>query len=99
MYYINNIENINKEDKKVWIALAPDYANIGDIAISIAQRKILEEIYPDKKIIEVPMLGYFEYKDKMIDNTFIEKINEDDIITIIGGRKYGKCIYRRRRKT
>lgn len=88
MYYINNIENINKEDKKVWIALAPDYANIGDIAISIAQRKILEEIYPDKKIIEVPMLGYFEYKDKMI-----ELINEDDIITIIGGRKYGKCLY------
>ena len=88
MNYINNVSNINKKDKKIWLALAPDYANLGDIAISIAQRKILKEIFPDRIVIEVPMLDYFKYKDKMK-----QFINDDDIITIIGGRKYGKCLY------
>lgn len=85
---MNNFNNIKKEDKKAWIGLSPDYANLGDIAISIAQRRILEKAYPDRKIVEFPMLGFFEYKDKIK-----ELMNDDDIITIIGGRKYGKHLH------
>lgn len=83
-YYINNANNINKSDKKVWLALSPDYANIGDIAISIAQQTILKEVFPDRKIIEIPMLDYFKYKKQMCN-----LINYEDIITIIGGGNIG----------
>ena len=85
---MNYINNINKKDKKIWLTLSPDYANLGDIAISIAQEKILKEVFPNRIIIEVPMLDYFKYKDKMK-----QLINDDDIITIIGGRKHGKYLY------
>ena len=88
MYYINSA-NIDKNEKKVWITLSPDYANVGDIAISIAQAQILQNFFPDRKIIEVPMLDYYKYKEK-----FKELVNDDDIITIIGGRKYWKYIFK-----
>lgn len=93
MYYINST-NINKNEKKVWITLSPDYANVGDIAISIVQAQILEKYFPDRKIIEIPMINYYKYKEKLK-----ELINDNDIITIIGGRKYWKFIYKWRTKT
>lgn len=79
-----NFRNINKNDKKVWLTLSPDYANIGDIAISLVQKQILQEAYPNRKIIEIPMLDYFKYKDIMK-----ELMSNDDIITIIGGGNMG----------
>ena len=95
MNYINsNNLNIQKNDKKVWIALAPDYANVGDIAISLVQAQILQKYFPDRKIIEIPMIDFYEYKEKLI-----ELMNDDDIITIIGGRKYWKFIHCWRTKT
>ena len=88
MYYINSTNvNINKDEKKVWIILSPDYANVGDIAISLVQAYILQEYFPDRKIIEVPMLDFYKYKEKVK-----ELINDNDIITIIGGRKYWKYL-------
>lgn len=87
MNYINSNDTIQKNDKKVWITLSPDYGNIGDIAISIVQQKIISDVLPNRKIVEVPMIDYYDYKEKMK-----ELISNDDIITIIGGRKYGKYI-------
>lgn len=84
MEYINKCKNINKNDEKVWIALAPDYANLGDIAISIAQYAILKKAYPNRKIIEFPMLNFFKYKNKIQS-----LMNDKDIITIIGGGNMG----------
>ena len=86
MYYINST-NVNINEKKVWIILSPDYANVGDIAISLVQAYILQEYFPDRKIIEVPMLDFYKYKEKVK-----ELINDNDIITIIGGRKYWKYL-------
>ena len=87
MYFINST-NINKNEEKIWLALSPDYSNVGDIAISTAQKEILKKIYPNKKIIEVPMIEYYKYKNQFIDLT-----NNNDLITIIGGRKYWKYLY------
>ena len=82
MNYINSNDlNIQKNEKKVWIALAPDYANMGDVA---AQKTILEKAYPNRTLVEFPMFDFFKYKDK------IKKlINDEDIITIIGGGNMG----------
>lgn len=76
--------NINREDKKVIIALSPDYPNVGDIAIFIAQKMILSKVYPAAKIIEIPMFDYFNWKPFLVDI-----VNKDDIITIIGGGNMG----------
>lgn len=80
----STLNNISKDEQKIFLMLAPDYANVGDIAISIAQQKILQEIHPSRKIIEIPMLNFYEYK-----NDIKNIINNDDIITIIGGGNMG----------
>ena len=81
---MNNINDIRKEDSKVFIALSPDYPNVGDIAICINQIKLLEKVFPNRKLIEIPIFNFDIYKAKMEKN-----INPDDIITIIGGGNMG----------
>ena len=76
--------NVKKEDKKVFVALSADYGNIGDIGITIAQIKILQDIFPNRKIIELPMFGLYDYENDI--NTIL---NDDDICTIIGGGNFG----------
>lgn len=88
IYYLSNnskySEKYNKEDKKIIIALAANYGNLGDLAITYAQNKFLKNNFKDYKIIEVP-----------IDETYscmkdLKKIvNREDIITIIGGGNFG----------
>lgn len=76
--------NCSKDDKKIFIGLTADYRNIGDIAITIAQRKLLSEVFPDRKIIEIPMTKAYEYEP------YIKNIlNNDDILTLIGGGNLG----------
>lgn len=75
---------VNKSDKKVFIALSANYGNIGDIAITIAQENMIKQLFPDRKIVEIPMNDAFHYEDE------IKKIlNDDDILTIIGGGNLG----------
>ncbi|MBR1540011.1 MAG: polysaccharide pyruvyl transferase family protein [Clostridia bacterium] len=78
------MDNLNKKLNKIWLVLAPDYGNIGDIAIALAQRKIINDVYPTNQIVEIPMMNYFEHKDQMKNN-----IADEDIITIIGGGNMG----------
>lgn len=75
---------IKKEDKKIIIALAANYGNLGDVAITYAQKQFLEEFFSEYKIIEIPI-------DKTYTNMkSIKKIiNNNDIITIIGGGNFG----------
>ncbi len=78
------IHNFKKEDNKIFIFLAADYPNIGDIAITYAQNLFLKKCFPDYKIIEIPA-------DKTLSLIkFIKKnIKANDIITIIGGGNMG----------
>ena len=77
-------KNVKKEDKKVFIALSADYGNIGDIGITFAQIDILQNIFKDRKIIEIPMFNTYECEQKVK-----EILNDDDICTIIGGGNFG----------
>lgn len=88
IYKINTsnekLENINKNDKKVFIFLAADYPNLGDIAITYAQKIFLKECYPDYKVIEIPA-------DKTISllKNVKKIINKNDVITTVGGGNMG----------
>lgn len=68
------------DKKKVVIFLAGFYANLGDLAITYAQREFLREMYPDRDIILVPSTEtYTSIK------TLKKILNKDDVITLIGG--------------
>ena len=78
------LKSITKNEKKIFIFLAADYPNLGDIAITYAQKKFLEENFPDYKVIEVPV-------DKTLDmiKPIKKVITKSDIITIVGGGNMG----------
>lgn len=76
--------NATKEDKKVFVALGADYGNIGDMAITIAQIKLIQDAFPDRKIVEIPAIDPYIYKDEIL-----KILNDDDICTIIGGGNLG----------
>lgn len=68
------------DKKKVVIFLAGFYANLGDLAITYAQREFLREMYPDRDIILVPSTETYTSM-----KTLKKIINKDDVITLIGG--------------
>lgn len=88
-------KNVKKEDKKIFIALGADYGNVGDMGITIAQKKLIEDAFPDRKIVEIPMRNAYEY-----ENDVKNILNEDDICTIIGGGNLGNIylIWEERRR-
>lgn len=76
--------NIDEGKKKVIVALAANYGNLGDVAITKAQLNFLQEQYPQRLIIPF-------YISETFTNLKSLKaaINEDDIITIVGGGNLG----------
>lgn len=73
-----------KKDQKVIVFLAADYGNLGDIAITYAQTKYLEEHYIGYKVIELPISQTLN-KLKALKRI----CSRDDIITIVGGGNMG----------
>jgi len=70
----------NKRNKKIFIFLAADYGNLGDVAITYAQESFLKTHYPKHKIIKIPI------SKTLLGIKSIKKIcSKEDIITIIGG--------------
>lgn len=80
--YYNHYKNIQK--KRVYIIGIPEYSNLGDHAIAIAQRVLLEEIFPHREIIEIT-------NDMMNSHCLAIKytLKKDDVITLIGGGNFG----------
>lgn len=77
----NNINgDVNSNKPKVYIGLAADYGNLGDVAISYAQYEFLKSTLPGYEIIDVPI-------SRTISNIRAVKkiIRKDDIITLVGG--------------
>jgi len=70
--------------KKIVIALAADYGNLGDVAITYAQKLFLQENFPEYSIIEFPISDTFTELKTLKSN-----IKKDDIITIVGGGNIG----------
>ena len=79
------IEKDNYNNKKrAYIFLAADYGNLGDVAITYAQKKFLSETLKEYEIIEVPYNNTYNYEKFLKKN-----INSSDIITIVGGGNLG----------
>jgi len=76
--------NISNKQRKVIVALAADYGNLGDVAITYAQTKFLQMQFPNYEIIEFPISKTF---------TGIKSLKKictpQDIITIVGGGNTG----------
>lgn len=78
-----NIQNISLEDNnknKAYVFISADYGNLGDVAITYAQKLFLKEQLKNYEIIEVPSketYAYIKYIKKII--------KPNDIITLIGG--------------
>jgi pyruvyl transferase EpsI len=74
--------------KRCFVFLAADYGNLGDVAITYAQEKFLQQRLPDYEIVDVP-------KSHTLDDLLrIKKsITTDDIITIVGGGNMGDMYF------
>ena len=70
--------------KKIIICLAADYGNLGDVAITYAQREYLKVNYPEYEIIDLAISKTFS-NIKALKNI----CTKEDIITIVGGGNMG----------
>lgn len=81
---------INKEDivltkaRKAFIFLSADYGNIGDIAISSAQKNYLFRELADFTVVNIPIS-----KTRVLIDSIKKQIQPDDLVTIIGGGNMG----------
>lgn len=83
--YKYKIEIKDKEKtQKIIVALSADYGNLGDVAISYAQKEYLKKEFPDAEVIDFPISDTFtNYK------ALKSIVREGDIITIVGGGNTG----------
>lgn len=75
---------LTNDTLRIYVFLAADYANLGDIAITYAQKQILIKKFPNSKIIEVPASC-----DLSVLKGYINQIRKTDIVTIVGGGNMG----------
>lgn len=76
--------NIPTTKKRIFIFLAADYGNLGDVAITYAQHKFLNTTFSDYITTEIPIsqtLTGLEYVKRII--------KKNDIITTVGGGNMG----------
>lgn len=76
---------VKEPNETVFVMLAADYNNLGDVAITYAQSKFLKNVYKNKEIIEVSVEDTCKVYKSMK-----KKINKNTIITIIGGGNTGE---------
>jgi pyruvyl transferase EpsI len=75
---------LQESKNKVYIFLAADYGNLGDVAITFAQTKFLEENLKDLQVVEIPISQSLE------GLWFVKRhIKKGDIITTVGGGNLG----------
>ena len=84
-YCLSNARNpqymfLRRNEPKIFVFLAGFYQNLGDMAITYAQKEFLQSLYPDREIVCVPSnQTYTALK------TIKKRVGKADIITIIGG--------------
>ena len=71
-------------EKHAFVFLAADYGNIGDIAISTAQKQYLENTLTDYEVISIPIS-----QTRLVLSSIKKQIKADDFVTIIGGGNMG----------
>ena len=74
----------NLKNKKIYVMLAANYPNLGDLAITESQLLFLKDNFPNYKIVCVYVSNTLsEYKN------IKKNLNKDDIFTLIGGGNNG----------
>lgn len=74
----------NKKQKNIWFVGSAHYDNIGDLAISEATVKFIENNFNEYNLIEIRLCDYYKYCRAMS-----KLINKDDIIIMQGGGNMG----------
>ncbi len=74
--------------RKVVVALAADYGNLGDVAITYAQEAFLRSCMPGHSIVDFPISSTFT-RLKALKKV----VTPDDIVTIVGGGNMGDLHY------
>lgn len=82
--YINARDLALPSGKRCFIFLAADYGNIGDIAISAAQKQYLESTLTNYEVISIPIS-----QTRFVLSSIKKQIKTDDIVTVIGGGNMG----------
>ncbi|WP_158587443.1 polysaccharide pyruvyl transferase family protein [Neobacillus notoginsengisoli] len=75
--------SVAEEEEKIFVAIAADYGNLGDIAITYAQINYLKEQFPYHKIMAIYA------NDVYLLKRIKSFIRSSDILTIIGGGNMG----------
>ncbi len=75
--------------KKCVVLMAADYGNLGDVAITYAQEKFLQNLFPDYEIVDFPISKSFADLHKLK-----RVCNDADIITLTGGGFMGDLYFR-----
>ena len=73
-----------QERRHVFVALAADYGNLGDLAITYAQIKFLKGAFPDSLIEPIPISRTLSAIKQLR-----QVIRDEDIITLVGGGNTG----------
>lgn len=81
-------EGAASESQKIIVALAADYGNLGDVAITNAQEEFLRAAFPNAEIIDFPISKTFTHTKSLK-----KMIGKDDVITIVGGGNMGDLYY------
>lgn len=76
------------QNKRVFVFLSADYGNIGDIAISTAQREYLMDALSGYSTVCIPIS-----QTRLVIQSIKKQIRSDDLVTIIGGGNMG-AMYR-----
>ncbi|MFQ8704548.1 MAG: polysaccharide pyruvyl transferase family protein [Thomasclavelia sp.] len=78
------IPDVKQGKKKIVIALAANYGNLGDVAITLAQKQYLTRYFPNYEVLEFMITDTF-CKMKALKDIIVP----GDIITIVGGGNMG----------
>lgn len=84
IYKYNLIKNLKKGEKRFILVGSPLHGNLGDHAITLAEKKYLNDNFKNMKIIEIPSVYFKKFKP-----TIKKYIKKEDIICIQGGGFFG----------
>lgn len=69
---------------RIFVFLAADYGNIGDLAISAAQQGFLARLVPGHRIVPVPIS-----RTREVIHSLRRQVRPDDLVTTVGGGNMG----------
>lgn len=84
------LETVKTDAKKIFLLGTPDHGNIGDQAIALGERRILQDFFPQHEIIEIPRIFFTgEFGELLWRLGFEEYIRQSDVIFMHGGGNLG----------